>query len=163
MNTKTVFLGSVIGLASTWIMTKSQTKIQNLMKKNSDKSEEKEEEQSEDPSTVKLANKVSCLTLNHPVPEDKKSTAGNMVHYGFGTSMGIFFSLLQSGKSSHLFLRGISYGGLVWMVADNILVPLMGLSKIPTKYPLKTHAYALGAHLIYGGALGGLFSMRGRV
>lgn len=158
MNTKTVLLGSSIGLVSTWIMTKAQTQMQKLTA-----NKEEGKGKSEDPSTVKLANKASCLTLNHPVPEDKKSLAGNIVHYSFGTSMGLIFSFLQSGKSSNLLLRGISFGGIVWVIADNVLVPLMGLSKSPTKYSLKSHLYALGAHLIYGGTLGSLFSIRGRV
>ena len=31
-----------------------------------------------------------------------------------------------------------------------ISVPLLGLSKGPTEYPVSTHAYALASHLVYG-------------
>jgi hypothetical protein len=29
-------------------------------------------------------------------------------------------------------------------------VPLLGLAKGPTEYPVSTHAYALASHLVYG-------------
>jgi uncharacterized membrane protein YagU involved in acid resistance len=37
-----------------------------------------------------------------------------------------------------------------WLVADEISVPLLGLSKGPTAYPVSTHVYAFASHLVYG-------------
>jgi uncharacterized membrane protein YagU involved in acid resistance len=37
-----------------------------------------------------------------------------------------------------------------WLVADEVTVPLLGLSKGPSQYPLSTHLYAFASHLVYG-------------
>jgi putative membrane protein len=38
----------------------------------------------------------------------------------------------------------------VWLGADEIGVPALGLSGPPTQYPLSVHLYALASHLVYG-------------
>jgi hypothetical protein len=45
---------------------------------------------------------------------------------------------------------GLPFGGVFWLVVDEGAVPLLGLSKGPTAYPLSTHAYALSSHFVYG-------------
>jgi hypothetical protein len=46
---------------------------------------------------------------------------------------------------------GIPFGGrLLGQWQDETAVPLLGLAKGPTGYPLSTHAYALASHLVYG-------------
>jgi uncharacterized membrane protein YagU involved in acid resistance len=46
--------------------------------------------------------------------------------------------------------EGALFGAAVWVTADEGVVPLLGLSKSPTEYPLSIHAYALASHLVYG-------------
>jgi uncharacterized membrane protein YagU involved in acid resistance len=45
---------------------------------------------------------------------------------------------------------GMPFGAAVWLAADDITVPAVGLTKWPTEYPLSTHVYALTSHLVYG-------------
>jgi len=45
---------------------------------------------------------------------------------------------------------GVPFGVAVWIVADEIGVPLSGLSKAPMEHPLEDHVSALTAHLVYG-------------
>ena len=45
---------------------------------------------------------------------------------------------------------GLPFGAAFWLLADETAVPLLGLSKGPTEYPLSTYAYALASHLVYG-------------
>ncbi len=45
---------------------------------------------------------------------------------------------------------GLPFGAAVWLVADDIVVPALGLSKPITEFSLSTHAYALSSHLVYG-------------
>ena len=42
------------------------------------------------------------------------------------------------------------FGATVWLAADDITLPAVGLAEWPTEYPLSTHAYALASHLVYG-------------
>jgi len=45
---------------------------------------------------------------------------------------------------------GLPNGASIWVVADERVVPALGLSKSPTEYPLSIHAYALASHFVYG-------------
>jgi uncharacterized membrane protein YagU involved in acid resistance len=45
---------------------------------------------------------------------------------------------------------GLPFGFAVWAMADEAVVPALGLSRPPSDYPLSTHAYSVAAHLVYG-------------
>jgi putative membrane protein len=45
---------------------------------------------------------------------------------------------------------GLPFGAAFWLVADETALPLLGLSKGPTAYPVSTHVYALASHFVYG-------------
>lgn len=45
---------------------------------------------------------------------------------------------------------GLPYGMSIWLVADEGVVPALGLSKPSKAYPLSIHAYALASHFVYG-------------
>ena len=47
----------------------------------------------------------------------------------------------------------MAYGTAVWAVADELLVPAMGLSDPPTRTPLRRHLYVLVGHWAYGAML----------
>src|SRR5215831_9326800 len=65
---------------------------------------------------------------------------------------------LQHGSPRHGVARELQERGrdreadnaAVWLIADEIIVPALGLSKPPTKYPLSTHASSIASHLVYG-------------
>ena len=59
------------------------------------------------------------------------------------------------------FGRGLGYGAAVWAVADELMVPALGLG--PKEAPPKTHVRGLIAHLVYGLALDGMFRTGRRV
>ena len=45
---------------------------------------------------------------------------------------------------------GIPFGATVWLVADEMGMPLAGLSKPPTEHPLSDHVSAFATHIVYG-------------
>jgi putative membrane protein len=47
-------------------------------------------------------------------------------------------------------LAGIPFGAAFWVAVDEGALPLLGLTKGPTAYPMSTHAYALASHLVFG-------------
>jgi putative membrane protein len=50
----------------------------------------------------------------------------------------------------HDLLSGVGLGGVLFLGADEIAVPAMGLSKKATEAPLSSHVYALVSHIVYG-------------
>lgn len=41
---------------------------------------------------------------------------------------------------------GVPFGTAVWLVADDLAVPALGLSDSPPDYPASMHAYSLASH-----------------
>src|SRR5262249_17565750 len=84
---------------------------------------------------------------------EQKEPAGNLVHYVFGTAVGGLYGLLAE-KAPHTRAGfGTLYGTAVWLGADEVALPLLGLSKAPRHYPWSTHASALASHLVYGSTM----------
>jgi len=106
-------------------------------------------EDSED-ATVKTAEKVSEGVFHHELTEEEKKLAGPAVHYAFGAMVGALYGGLAEVSPAVARGVGMPFGTAVWLAADEVGVPAMGLSKKPTEYPVTVHASALGAHLVYG-------------
>jgi hypothetical protein len=103
-----------------------------------------------DDATVKAASAVSEGIFDHKLTKGEKKIAGPAVHYAFGTSVGGLYGAVAEVAPEVTAGAGLPFGAAFWLVADETAVPLLGLSKAPTEYPLSTHAYALASHFVYG-------------
>jgi putative membrane protein len=112
------------------------------------KANEPPEEQ--DDATVKAAKAISEGIFGHKLTKSEKKPAGAAVHYAFGTATGGLYGAMAEVAPQVTAGAGIPFGAVFWAVADEAAVPLLGLAKGPTEYPLSTHAYALASHLVYG-------------
>lgn len=104
----------------------------------------------DDPTTVKVAATVSEGVLDRPLADEEKSVAGEAVHYSFGTLNAVAYSVLVEVFPRARAGFGLPFGVALWLGADELMLWALGLSKRPTAYPAKTHAYALSSHLVYG-------------
>ncbi len=109
-----------------------------------------EERNAEEPATVKTASAISEGVFGHGLTAREKEIAGPIVHYGVGTTAGAVYGLAAEYEPDVTTLAGIPFGAAFWMVVDEGALPLLGLAKGPTAYPLSTHAYALVSHLVFG-------------
>jgi putative membrane protein len=107
------------------------------------------EEQTDD-ATVKAASAISEGVFDHELTKGEKRIAGPAVHYAFGAATGGLYGAVAELAPEVTAGAGLPFGAAFWLVADEAAVPLLGLSKAPTEYPLSTHAYALASHLVYG-------------
>ena len=104
-----------------------------------------------DNAAIRTAVAVSELLFGVELAErKKKEIAGAVVHYAFGVATGGLYGSIAELKPATTAGAGLPFGAAVWLVADEITVPALGLSKPPTEYPLSTHAYSIAAHLVYG-------------
>jgi putative membrane protein len=104
----------------------------------------------EEPATVKTACAISEGVFGHNLTNKEKEIAGPMVHYAVGTTAGAVYGLAAEYEPDVTSLKGISFGAAFWLVVDEGALPLLGLAKGPTAYPISTHAYALVSHLVFG-------------
>ena len=153
--------GLVGGLVASWTMNRFQdvwTKVTESMKESQGNSSTKQGNEgggerssgAQDDATVKAASAISEGIFDHKLTKSEKKVAGPAVHYAFGTSVGGLYGAVAELAPEVTTGAGLPFGAAFWLVADEGAVPLLGLSKGPTEYPLSTHAYALASHFVYG-------------
>jgi hypothetical protein len=116
--------------------------------------------QREERQTETLARRlVEQLAQRGPLDEAAKRRGGELVHYGFGAAWGGLYGLLRASLPSLRALRAIAgYSLAMWLIGDELLLPLFRLSGWPNRYPAQTHLYAAAAHLAWGAGTAATFA-----
>lgn len=98
---------------------------------------------------------VEKFAQRGPLEAEEKARAAKLVHYGFGAMWGGLYGLSRESApgfvDTPLGVAAFSTG--VWALGDNALLALFRIAAPPQRYPAKVHAFALAAHLAYGGAV----------
>lgn len=165
--------GLVAGIAGAWAMNQFHAAVSAASSSPDDASQrggmqepgdaqaaEKGEQQGGEPSTVLAAEAVSRGLFDHELTEREQRIAGPLMHYGFGAVTGAAYGAAVEAWPALRAGGGTAYGVAVWLTADELAVPGLGLSEPPTQHPLSTHLSGLGAHLVFGAVVE---SVRGTV
>jgi putative membrane protein len=152
---KSVVAGALGGLVAAFAMNQFQALWAKVAK---DLAQErgKQQDEKEDPggggddATVKTARAISHSVFDHELTDAEKKWAGPAVHYGLGTLLGAVYGVLAETVPEAAAGYGAAYGSAVWLGADEIAVPVFGLSGPPTQTPVIGHVQALAAHVVYG-------------
>ena len=151
--------GLIGGLVASWTMNRFQDVWSKLAENDEQSqseqaSQQKSEQQSsgeeQDDTTVRAAYAISEGLFQHKLTESEKKIAGPAVHYTLGTGVGGLYGTVAELAPEITVGIGLPFGTLFWLVVDEGAVPLLGLAKGPTEYPISTHVYALASHLVYG-------------
>jgi uncharacterized membrane protein YagU involved in acid resistance len=96
-------------------------------------------------------------------PLEHKAAAGQVVHYAFGSLWGALYGLAAPSLRPLTTLPGgLAFGSLVWLISDGLIVPAFRLADWPQRYPVKNHAYAIAAHLVYGATVFAAYALANR-
>lgn len=153
--------GVVAGLVGSFVMTQFQTLVGKLTEgapeENSQHSSDRGAGESAedkgddgDDATVKAAARLSRGLFHHELDGEEKKVAGPAVHYAMGAVSGAVYGAAAELAPAVSWGVGLPFGAAVWLTADEVAVPALGLSEAPTEYPASVHAQALAAHLVYG-------------
>lgn len=104
-------------------------------------------------ATVKVGTAAFKSVAGYAPGPEVQQWLGTAAHYGFGAAMGVNYMLASERAPDLRRGYGTVYGSLVWAAADEGVLPAAGLSKKTTEIPVGVHAYALGAHWVYGATL----------
>jgi len=160
---KGLVAGLASGLVASWTMNQFQaawTRIaensekphgaQSMQPSNGSTGNQSEDMKEQDDATVETAKVISETVFGHELQESEKKPAGAAVHYAFGAATGGLYGALAEVTPQVTIAAGLPFGAAFWLIADEVTVPLLGLSKGPTEYPVSTHVYAFASHLVYG-------------
>ena len=104
----------------------------------------------DDNAAVRTGNVISEFVLDHHLTKSEKESAGAIAHYAMGVTSGAIYGAVAEVVPGATAAEGLPFGAAVWLIADEGVVPAVGLSRKPTDYPLSIHAYAFASHLVYG-------------
>ena len=160
---KGMVAGLAGGLLASWTMNQFQAAwmrvaansekphgAQSLKPSDGSTGSQAEDAKEQDDATVETAKVISEQVFGHELQESEKRAAGAAVHYAFGTATGGLYGALAEVTPEVTTGAGLPFGAVFWLLADEISVPLLGLAKAPTEYPVSTHVYAFASHLVYG-------------
>src|SRR5947209_10233066 len=80
-----------------------------------------------EPANVKAAEIIAAKVLGKPLPDRQKPIAGELVHYAMGISSGAIYGAVAELKRDTQTGIGIPFGAAVWLLADELAVPALGL------------------------------------
>ncbi len=100
------------------------------------------------PAQVLANNSAEALGFN---PERKdNNAAGQAVHYSIGIVPGALYGALRRTVPGLAAGRGSLFGLGLFIVQDEGMNAVAGLSAKPSAYPWQAHARGFAAHLVYG-------------
>jgi uncharacterized membrane protein (UPF0136 family) len=103
-------------------------------------------------STEIVARKIAAV-VGKPLQNETKKTAGQAVHYTFGTLMGVVYAVAAELLPETTSGGGTAFGTLLFLGAHEVAVPALRLSPPPTETAPTDHLQHWAAHVVYGGAL----------
>jgi len=145
-----VFKGAVAGLIGGLVASFVMSQFQVLLSALSEEEKKPKKKKEDEPANVKTAEAISENVFEHKLKKSEKEPVGEAVHYAMGATSGLIYGITAEIAPVTTAGLGLPFGAAVWLVADDVVVPALGLAKPATEYPLSTHAYALSSHLVYG-------------
>jgi uncharacterized membrane protein YagU involved in acid resistance len=112
--------------------------------------QERGQDEEQGNATERVAELVAEEVLHRKLTKREKELGGEIAHYATGATSGAVYGAMAEVTPLATIGYGLPFGATVWAVADEGLVPALGLSKPATAYPLSVHLYALASHLVYG-------------
>ena len=142
-------LGALAGAAATALMSPLTTYLSKHEPEPARRKEQEVTRRLGAPPTVKAAEKLAGA-VGASIPADRRSLAGEVMHYGFGTFWGAVLGAFASRWRPLPPGAGVALGILLWLSVDEAALPALGLSGKPNEYPRETHVRGLAGHIAYG-------------
>ena len=108
------------------------------------------EHHAEDDAPSRVGAIAFRAVMGRPPGRRTRRRLGTAAHYGFGAAAGLVYALASRPLPGLRAVGGTMYGTLVWALADEGVLPALGLSRGPRALPAGVHLYALAGHWAYG-------------
>jgi len=111
-------------------------------------------QEKEEPSTQIIADKISEALTGKEIPKKDKPIAGIGVHYGTSLICGVPYGVIAARRPKFGILGGALYGAAIWLFLDEIALRALNMAPDPESVSTSDHVKSLGAHLVFGSAIG---------
>ena len=96
------------------------------------------------------AQTVAVHTIGRRLDREELKPAATAMHFAFGAAMGGVYGAFYEVSPSTRKMGGAAFGTTVWAAADEVAMPMLGLSDPTTEQPPERHVHALAAHIVFG-------------
>lgn len=104
-----------------------------------------------DESATAALGRILYQAVEEREPDKATKTAlSNLVHWSYGILHGGLYGAVRPALAGGDLLGGAIFGAGLWIVGDELAVPLLGLQDGPSAAPPSTHLNRLALHLAYG-------------
>jgi putative membrane protein len=107
------------------------------------------QERSEGRNSNEEAAQALASMFGRRLTERQLAVAATAIHFSFGAAVGAAYGLYAEARPNERH-SGLGLGVALWLTADEIAMPLLGLSDSTLERPLEMHLQSLTAHLAYG-------------
>jgi hypothetical protein len=152
-------LGALAGAAATWVMGLATTF---LYEREDKQAREREDNAREGRTAYGAAAQKAAGAVGRRLDEETREQYGSALHYGLGAGMGAAYAGLRHHLPAANAGAGTLFGTAVWLLMDEAVTPLLGLTPGPAAFPWQTHARGLAGHLVYGVATEGMLAAADR-
>ena len=159
---KTILLGTAAGLSGAWVMTQF-TRLWKILLPCTEKSETPPIpfSQEEWDSTSAIAEGIASPLLGRALSLREKKTGAVIVHYVVGGAGGAVYATLARRSTAITWGRGAFFGFAVWLFANELLMPVLGVTDKLGRYAWRQQANSLGEHLVYAFTTDALYRRAG--
>lgn len=82
--------------------------------------------------------------------ETELAAYGSGIHWLLGIGAGAAYGVLRGRVKRFGFAHGLGFGSAFWLLIDETLNPLLGLTPGPAAFPWQAHGRGLAGHLVFG-------------
>lgn len=139
--------GAVAGAAATWTMNQATTW---MYTHEGDDIKERENEARGGRTAYETAAERAARAAGTSLSDDRRAQLGSAIHWATGIAAGALYAGVRKRWPAAAAARGLPFGTGFFLVLDELLNPVLGLTPGPLAFPWQTHARGLGGHLAFG-------------
>jgi hypothetical protein len=139
--------GAVAGALATRVMNWTTTR---LYEREPEAVQKRENEARGGQGAYVNAAEVLARTAGWELRDEAKGRGGTAIHWTTGVIAGMKYAVFRRRWPVAAAGFGLPFGAAFFLVVDELMNPLLGLTPGPAEFPWQTHARGLGGHLAFG-------------
>jgi uncharacterized membrane protein YagU involved in acid resistance len=100
--------------------------------------------------TNTIAARKAARLFGADLTDEQAANAGAVAHHAIGAGAGAAYAVVRRQIPAPAVVRGLGFGAALWLVADEIGNPALGITPGPAAFPWQAHARGLAGHLVFG-------------
>jgi hypothetical protein len=139
--------GAVAGALATYVMNWTTTR---LYDQESEAVQKRENEARGGQSAYVNAAESLARSAGWELSDEAKGRGGTAIHWATGVIAGMKYAVFRRHWPAVAAGFGLPFGAAFFLVMDELMNPLLGLTPGPAEFPWQTHARGLGGHFAFG-------------